>query len=500
MANSRIHYGILYCVLSFTLAGCTSLKLYDSTRDSQGQAAKKAWSEVDLQKMIAGERANLDKLLAAEIDTQTALAAAVADYELKAAVDMPIEDGLSKMLSDRLASLTGGANMGQATADAMAKSQARINLFKSNIASTGAKAPECTDLANNATPANLNAWMEAQQAPMKQAVQAWVRELRKECVNELREDDFYATFQGRGAIGTAWNEYVQRAADLKALRETAKAEEASYQTALQAYDEALGKTTAPQSDGQVRNAAAKLEEVITRLKSSTNPYETRLASQESIKAIDAIAQAIIEARQDQAVPKDAGQAAATFVVLNQFRDEVNGALAESKKPLALPLLVRRNHEQLNLEAARRDIAVTEKIVDLSHQLVVALYAQAQQLSLARAELDQQNVKPLYKKTLGDAIQKSAAPERQALYFATARYLDAVKRLDAQRYALEYRRIAAQHEKALAYAEVNARQWQSLIDTSVNQIADYSASGFKPEQVANFLNTLGLFYIGVGTNK
>jgi hypothetical protein len=496
MAIFRLHSRILCCVLPFALAGCTSLKLYDSTRDSQGQAAKKAWSEVDLQTMIAGERANLDRLLAAEIDTQNTLAAAVADYELKAMVDMPIQDGFSKMLSDRMASLTGGRDTRQAAADAIAKSQARIAMFKSNIASTGAQAPDCAKLAKGATPADLSTWLETHGGPAKAAVQSWVVELRRECANELKEDDFYATFGG--AIGTAWGEYTKRAADLKALRAAAEVDQKNYQAARAAYDKALAGATAPQTDPQVRAAAIKLEEAISRLRASTNPYAVKLANEESIKAIDAIAQAITEANGDHAVPKDAGAAAATFVVLMQFRDEVNGALAASKKPLALPLLVRRNYEQLNLEAARRDIAATEKMVDLSHQLVVALYVQAQQLSLARAELDQD--KRLYTKTLGDAIQNGAIPERQALYFATARYLDAVKRLDAQRYTLEYRRIAAQHEKALAYAEVNAKQWQSLIDTSVNQVAEYSASGFKPEQVANFMNTLGLFYIGVGTNK
>jgi hypothetical protein len=99
-----------------------------------------------------------------------------------------------------------------------------------------------------------------------------------------------------------------------------------------------------------------------------------------------------------------------------------------------------------------------------------------------------------------AVASGNLVQREALLRAAAQYLDVLDRLEAQSYQLRYKRIAAHHEKALAYAEVSAKQWESLIGTAVNQVADYSATGFKPEQVSNFLNTIGILSIGVGVNK
>jgi hypothetical protein len=62
------------------------------------------------------------------------------------------------------------------------------------------------------------------------------------------------------------------------------------------------------------------------------------------------------------------------------------------------------------------------------------------------------------------------------------------------------RIAATHELALAYSEVNLKQWESLIGTTVNQVADYSAGGIKSQDIMDLINAAGLIYIGVGVNK
>lgn len=98
-----------------------------------------------------------------------------------------------------------------------------------------------------------------------------------------------------------------------------------------------------------------------------------------------------------------------------------------------------------------------------------------------------------------ANTKTNATEKEALYSATARYLDSLKRLEARRYKLEHRRIAQAHERRLAYAEINAQQWKALIDVSVNQVADVSAGGIQAGQVATLLNTVGLLWIGRGVN-
>jgi hypothetical protein len=162
--------------------------------------------------------------------------------------------------------------------------------------------------------------------------------------------------------------------------------------------------------------------------------------------------------------------------------------------------MRRNYEQLNLEAARRDIASREAMVRLSGDMVGALYQQALQLYTASIELDQPHLKQYYSLAFLEAFSRPPPKDREPIYSAAARYLDALNRLEAKRYKLEYLRIAAIHERSLAYAEVNMQQWQSLIGITVDQVADYSAGGIKPETIGNLINTLGLLWIGVGVNK
>jgi hypothetical protein len=99
-----------------------------------------------------------------------------------------------------------------------------------------------------------------------------------------------------------------------------------------------------------------------------------------------------------------------------------------------------------------------------------------------------------------AFGSSDKNKKEQLYDGAARYLDALNRLEARRYKLEYMRLAATHELSLTYSEVNLKQWEALIGTTVTQVADYSAGGIKAEDITNLINAAALIYIGVGVNK
>ena len=199
-------------------------------------------------------------------------------------------------------------------------------------------------------------------------------------------------------------------------------------------------------------------------------------------------------------------------LLPNLIDQSKRALAAAKKPLVTPYILELNYHQLNLEAAKRDIAASEAIVDHSGQILDVLLYQALQLRLARGELNAaivpdpkmpqktEVVATKYAgKSLAMAFKEASPSEQHQLYSATARYLDSLNRLDAKRYKLEYVRIADFHNRSLAYAEVNTKQWESLIGTSVGQLQEYGAGGIKPEQAAGLVNTLMLFWIGIGVN-
>lgn len=485
----------------FALTGCSGLRLYDSARDNQGEAARKAWSEVDLQASIDGERANLQKLLAAELDTQQRLATSIRDHELAYMVrSSSVGEGLVKPLEARLTTLAGTLELPVVARRNVRSAQRRIANLNENFTLVGLAMPTCAAIAGNQTPDDIAAWLAASSEPLRKAiVRTSLSDLRRECDKPASEADVYATMSG--AIGTAWGEFSRSAGELTRRKTEMLGLQRAYDSARAAYDEAVARATSdPQSELNVKAAADRLHHALAALDASSNPFAAKLLAEQRLTAIDEFAQVVAEAQPGKPIPDGASKTATAFIVIPGFFDDARSALAEARKPLALPLLIRRNYERLNLEAAKRDIAVSEAIVRLSHELVESLYRQAEQLANARAMLLQPNVVRLHAKPFFEAFKSSGMADREALYGAAALYLDAVNRLDAQRYQLEYRRIAAYHERSLAYAEVNVKQWESLIGSSVEQVASYSASGFRPEQIANFLNTLGILYIGRGVNK
>lgn len=491
---------LICCAMSLGLSGCAGMRIYDSERDTQGQAARKAWSEVNLQASIDGERANLNKLLAAELDTQQTLASAIRDHELRFIVRAPsVATGLVARIDEKLGNL--GATV-KSVEDARPKqaqwraSQRTILEIENFFTSKQIAAPTCASVAAGATPEYLQNWRAKQDQRTRDDTDTSLEALREECLVSQPDVSGFGK-----AIGVAQAEYSANLAKLKKEKFELKGLEDAYVQARTEYREAVAAATpGEQLSAKVNAAAAKLKAAVEKLETSSSPYAARLLAEERLKAIYALAQTITEAQPGKPLPENASRTAVALIVLPRLVDEIQTAFAEAKKPLALPLLIRQNHEQLNLEAARRDIAASERIVSLSQELVQALFQQANQLVIARSQLFQKDVEPLLPLSFQDALNRGGQRQREALFRAAAQYLDVVDRLDAQSYQLRYKRVAAHHEKALAYAEVNAKQWESLIGTAVNQVADYSATGFKPEQIANFLNTIGLFYIGAGVNK
>lgn len=500
MKLKRLKRIIAGVIITLGMTGCSSVHLYNGVRDQQGIAAKKAWSEVDLNATISAERANLKKLLVVELETQEQLANAIGERELRRLVQShSLTEGLIMPINERLKDLMADSALPTDAWNQLESSQHTD--LTNNFTAANLKTPSCSSVKANATPKDIQAWLDTRASPSQRgAIKESLNQLRIDCEkSRLSAEEIFKSMGG--AIGTAWQEYHLAAVDLEARKHAAEDLRAKYDAAIKDYDSAVeGATADPQAAAKVSHAAAMIVAAVDALNESQNPYAAKLLAEENLKALGALAQAITEAKPGEAPAKDTSKTGLAFIVLPELFDDVQTSLAQAKKPLALPLIIRRNFEQLNLEAAQRDIAAREAIVLLSHDLMEALYQQAEQLVFARDTVIQHKLVSLHKESFADALKKGGALEREALYRAAGLYLDAVNRLDARRYKLEYMRTAAYHERALSYAEVNVKQWESLIGTTVGQVADFSASGLRPEQIANALNTLGIFYIGAGVNK
>lgn len=496
-------------ILAVLLAGCAGgagLHLYSDVRDKQGEAARKAWSEVDLSAVVAAERANLGALLQAELDTQDQTATAIRDFQLRYMVQSPsVQVGLIGPLNSRIDELAGSA---QAVVDAQAKlrtlraAQLKVTVHGRTLKAAGLKVPSCEHLANGQVPADVQAYAAGPAtAFQKAAVTSSVKEIATLCAQNDNLSDAAAYAGLGGAFGAARAEYEQNLAQLSRRKADARPLQDAYRKAKADYDAAVQDASAsPQARDKTKELASRLAAAVAALQSASDAFSIQFLSEERLKSLDAFVNVVTESAPGKDPPADAGKAVAAFIVIPGFFDDAQAALADAKKPLIVPLLMRKNFEQLNLESATRDIAASEAIVRLSRELMDALYLQAEQLVLAQAEAAQPKVAAVHGQAFFDAFARSSPEVKEALYSAAARYLDAVGRLDARRYKIEYARIAAHHERALAYAEVNVKQWDSLIGLTVNQVADYHAAGFKAEQISNLLNTLGIFYIGAGVNK
>ena len=482
------------------LDGCDTFRMYSEVRDKQGTTAKTAWGEVDLKGIIATERTNLNKLLEAELDAQDRLAAGVRNFTLRAMVDgKNLKETLVDPLEQRLDKLVGKSDLLTQSLEAREKQRkAELDLasFAPDFESKNVKMPNCAALANDATPPAINDWLRSASETDRTEMTRILREIRGKCISLTTDADVYGIL--RGELNAAWTQYKNDSTRLATSREQAAILESAYLEAVKEYDKAIAVSqTTPEAAKAVQDAKANFDKALAALEKAQDALSVSFLSKERIKSIEKLVVAITETTPGDKLPADTDKATVAFLLIPGLIDDARQALAHAKTPLAIPLLMRRNYEQLNLEAANRDIASREATVRLSRDIVVALYQQALQIRMAYNQLDNTNIKKYYADTASDAFSKPPPDDRELIYSAAALYLDALNRLDAKRYKLEYMRIAAIHERSLAYAEVNMQQWQSLIGVTVDQVADFNAGGIKPETIGNLINTVGILAIGAG---
>lgn len=489
------------CLVSLAAAGCGNLKIYSDVRDKQATEASDAWKKVDLKALIATERGNLDKLLAAELATQDKVVAGIRDHTLRGMVlsDKSFHDVVRAPLLADLKAVAGTSTPTFITATIadlrLEKSFRRMQenrrpMFKDNKLDV----PECAQLPKEGMPRQIEDWLAT--GPKKDGVQVRnsINLFRQLCVRS-------ASPPASGEISKAIAEHARELGELEQLKFDAGKLRAGYEKALAEYQAAVKNTEvgSPSYAEHVADKAQDLLKATEALEKADNALARDFLSSQRIDKIRAFVKAVTETPVGSPPPEDASEVAAAFIVLPSLLDDARKAMREARKPLATPLLIRLNYEKLNLEAARRDIASQEAVVRLSEELVDAQMAKATELNLARLELDRAGVAA--NATFADALTKPGlAQQPDALWRGTARYLDVGNRLDARVRKIEYRRIAAHHDRALAYAEVNAQQWDSLIGTNVEQLVAYSKSGIKAENVTAIINSLGLLWIGAGVNK
>lgn len=535
------------------LVGCQGLvqnaRLYSEKRDKQGSAAKASWEKVNLDAMIDTDRGNLNKLLEAQLDLQEKYALTNRDRKLRMLLvsDKKVGEALTDELSEKLTTLIGKGSTPQAAEEALRERQnnvssqesANLKMAQLRFSQIQFRTPSCKefefkqlseDESDITKPADLVALIKngAGNARRTATLRSAIKFLEGACPNRSgSQSDTYAKFREftSGTLQDALQDKVQDDDALANARGEGLLLKAEFDVSSTAYQFAIG--TMPKADVQTDivtpastdvdetncinhpiaklgptqmdavTAAHRLCKAILQIEKANNAFANKLLSEERLKSLQKLVETINQMNPGDPVPADAGKLAKTYILLPGLVDEVNVAIDAKKKPVAMSLLIQRNIDELKLEAAVREIGLLETRAKLSSVIVEEMLAEADLLLKAKMNLSKSSVIDI---PMESAFTKANADEKITLYSALTNYADAIGRQEVKWRKARQQRLATFHEVALLYAEVNLKQWTSLIDTSVEQVSDSAADGIKSESITNLLNTVGLFYIGRGANK
>jgi hypothetical protein len=506
-------------VLTGVLMGCSGLRLYSETRDKQGEAVKDSWSKMDAKAVIIAQRENSARLLKEELDAQDRIGLAIRDQTIRRAAFGWTGARLSKSVDEALSATVGDAakfaEWAKAYQDQLDQT-AKLRFIGRRFEVRGLELPSCELVMNSdaeirkSTRAPIDAWNAAQTDTSRSLNQQYTAlELQCKLVVDASTKAKGLEAGLGGELGAQLEVLSTADTELRGLRNRHQAARNTLLVAQAEYDAAVATATAdPSAAAKVAAAADKVGEAIDALLKAGDAFSLKLVSEARRDAIDNFF-AVLATPEGQPFPKDASKAALALKIIPELSDQARTALATANKPLLVPLVMRKNYEQLNVEALTREIAAKETRLEIQRSRLELLRAKGWRLSEAKDAFTGVSA-TLVSAKLGDIDRaectepettgsKGCVDQRASVRSAAARYFDATGRLDTEARKAQYKAYGAMYEEALGLAEVNVLQWESLIGTSVDQLASYGRSGIKAEHILALINSLTLLWIGWGVN-
>ncbi|SFU66432.1 hypothetical protein SAMN05216350_103449 [Polaromonas sp. YR568] len=512
-------------LLTLALAsGCANNYLYSSTRDKQGAAAQTAWKAVDLKPLFAKERANQVRLLKEEQANQDALGTTERDLRLRIiASHTPLTDSLEKPIRKALIASMGSDSDPpevaswqdlQGEANDAALNNEQINAYAFVV--MGLEPPSCEELIDdkkdpieNKTPDYITEWKKGAIDKDKTQADFAVSRYRDACKPqkefEKKLNKAGDTFKN-GRVHLAWTTHERDRKKLDEMKITARNAQNAYKSAKKAYVDAVDaaegaknekdKTSAQEG---VDKAKALLVAAVDKLDHLPDPISRLFLSKEKVASLQEFIASLTDSTETPTT-KAKGKIAAAAVLFPKIIDDANAALAAARKPMQTPLLIARDGFELKAKAAAKDLAAQEAVVKLSRAIFDTELARMEALRAANAQLHDTTKVPAAALKLHLTAAETKYPSAaETIEFSVLKYLDAVGALDARKLKLEYARWDAFSERKVAYAEDAAAQWQSLINTTVAQLAAYHEEGWTTEKSLAPINSALLLLIGLRGN-
>jgi hypothetical protein len=548
--QKSVALGVAFLCLS--LGGCQSLspgaRLYSEKRDKQGVEAKASWEKVKIDGMIATERGNLNTILESQLDLQEKYAINQRDRKLRAIFmsESKVGEALGGSIAKDFDELIGVGKEPNTAAHAFQLRQQAVSaepaiamkMAATRFSQVQLRLPACSETEFVKLPNSedvdfkkpvsvVKALERLQTGPSANARKAAVLEsgikyLVKACPNKSDPLDKFRKLEN-GILQEALQDQTQDADALASAREIGTELQAEFDASSEAYTKLAGNKpasdappAAPTASGgdtacvahptdklspsqlELAQAADRVCKAIQQIEKADNAFANKLLSEERLKSLQDLVETINQVQPGDPVPDDASRLTKSYILLPGLVDEIRAAIAAKKKPVTMSLLIQKNIDQLKLDAASREIALLEARAALSRLIVEEILMEGELLLKAKTNL--RNNARLSAMSMDSAFAKAELNDKVTLYSTLTNYADAIGRQEAKWRKARQQRLATYHEIAVLYAEVNLRQWTSLIDTAVQQVGDSAAEGVKAESITNILNTLGLFYIGAGVHK
>ena len=495
------------------LAGCGSM--YSETRDQQGKAAREAWQKVELAAQVATPRKNHAALLAKQLELEDSLATAQRNQLARAmATGGTTGEKLAEPLARQLKQLAGGAAKTWLTAlDDEAAAKRSLRKFETEFRRAGVEMPACDKIGLPATQAALQAWLDAHPGTgLRTAVPEATQACAQPAMTATQRVDLTGTDlqTTRGEVTQAEAVLADQRSKSLDARNRFRAAKAEYDTAA----EALAVDPSASRD-KVQAAAKKLQALAQTLGSLDDAFSVKFISEQQHQWLDKLLGAIVQTPAGQTPPAGSSDAAVALVLVPDLLDSARVALADAEKPSLVPLVLAKDLAQIRADAAARDIGARETEVVLLRQKLQRQTELVQALANARIDIDRL-LKDHGPAALDISVASALAPvgespkpddtaarkrveDKMRWWKAATLYLDAQGRLTAEVNKVGYQLNAIRYERAITYAESNIAQWNSLISTSVDQMAAFGASGVKAQDIVALLNSLTLLWIGKGVN-
>lgn len=482
---------LLVLACTVFLSGCSGMRLYNEARDKQGEAATKAWSEVDLKTYFQSQRDERKKLLQAELDSITLRTMTRRENTMRV-VALETVKAFNTMLDVELSNLVDGkidqlAEWDDANSD-LKDSRKELSLSRDILSLHSPGHSNCTAAEKSSAilPAN--------------AISA-LKDFKLSCAKEKDASEKVAKLE-INIGGTNWLAVEEEAKRVSEAKKNAAIKTSEYQAALKAYEDAVNADPAggAKPSGKIADSADKLRQaLVALLKLQDNfGFAKEAVAKEKVNALDELLGKV----ESGAEPgKDAGRVEIQALLLPEIADDLQAINALNKATPKAALIMRRDIEKGRLDVAALEVSYAEQRVALSKWILASRFEEALLIRKAQKVLEPvMKSSGLPKEIYTVALSKASPKLKDSLLKATGYYLDAIGRQRSHTQRLETMKTAIAHERSIGYAENSAGQWASLIGSVVGQASEYAAGGQKFSEYKDLIQSLTLLWIGRGVNK